>query len=285
MPSEVAQSIYTVRQLMEAVRSQRGAETQEPASNAWSKLLNELPEQQSLFTDLLKPYRTVTLVGFGVLKVANLFARLMVRFQVTGLEHLPQDGPYLICPNHETYIDPFLLASALPYRVFRRLFYVGASEYFATPLLRRAARWMHLAPVDPDANLVRALQAGAFGLRHQKILVLFPEGERSIDGEVRKFKKGAAILSAHLEIPIVPAAFNGVFPIWPRNRGISWRAVLPWSGTRVQLHFGPPMQPASIPEMACSPEREEVLYSSLTEQLRHNVIRLQATLRGKSGRS
>src|SRR5579859_3941924 len=285
MPSEVAQSIYTVRQLVEAVRSQRGAETQEPASNAWSKLLNELPEQQSLFTDLLKPYRTVTLVGFGLLKVVNLFARLMVRFQVTGLEHLPQDGPYLICPNHETYIDPFLLASALPYRVFRRLFYVGASEYFATPLLRRTARWMHLAPVDPDANLVRALQAGAFGLRHQKILVLFPEGERSIDGEVRKFKKGAAILSASQQVPIVPAAFNGVFPIWPRNRGISWRAVLPWSGTRVQLHFGPPMEPASIPEMACSPEREEALYSSLTEQLRQNVVRLQATLRGKSGRS
>src|SRR2546429_7753640 len=93
--------------------------------------------------------------------------------------------------NHETYIDPFFLASAVPYRVFCKLFYVGASEYFATPLRRKAAKLMHLAPVDPDANLIRALQAGAFGLRHGRILVLFPEGERSIDGEVRKFKKGA----------------------------------------------------------------------------------------------
>lgn len=285
MASEVAQSIYTVRQLVEAVRFEKGGETPKRASNAWSKLLNELPEQQSLFTDLLKPYRTVTLVGFGVLKVVNLFARWLVRFQVTGLENLPQDGPYLICPNHETYIDPFLMAGALPYRVFRRLFFVGASEYFRTPLLRRAARWMHVAPVDPDANLIRALQAGAFGLRQGKILVLFPEGERSIDGEVRKFKKGGAILSSHLEVPIVPAAFNGVFPMWPRNRGFSWGAILPWAGTKAQLHFGAPIRPASFPETECSAEKAEDLYASVTEQLRQNVIRLQATLRSQSGGS
>ena len=54
---------------------------------------------------------------------------------------------------------------------------------------------MNVVPVDPDTNLVRAMQAGAFGLRHGKILVLFPEGERSPDGTPRTFKKGAAILS------------------------------------------------------------------------------------------
>ena len=235
-----------------------------------------------MLTDLLKPYRIVNAFGFGVLKVANLLARLFVRFRVTGVENLPRKGAYLICPNHETYIDPFLMAGALPYRVFHKLFYVGASEYFATPLRRKAAQWMHLAPVDPDANLIRALQAGAFGLREGKILVLFPEGERSIDGEVRKFKKGAAILSSHLQVPIVPAAFNGVFPIWPRNRGFSWRAILPWNGTRVRLHFGPPMQPAVVPEAGCPPGCAEAHYASVTEELRSKVIELQKGLRSES---
>lgn len=282
MSPGVAQSIYTVRQLVEAARSQSNAPAAARPANAWNKLLKELPENDPLFRDLLKPRPIVTLGGFGALKVCNVLARFLVRLQVTGAENLPGHGAYLICPNHETYIDPFFLASALPYRVFHKLFYVGASEYFATPLRRKAAKWMRLAPVDPDANLIRALQAGAFGLSHGKILVLFPEGERSIDGEVKKFKKGAAILSSHLQVPIVPVAFNGVFPIWPRNRGFSWRAILPWSGTKVQIRFGAPMQPAPLPETACSPTNVEAHYAAVTEELRQTVIDLQTSLRAKT---
>ena len=63
--------------------------------------------------------------------------------------------------------------------------------------------------VDPDANLVPAMRAGAYGLRHGRSLILYPEGERSIDGTPRTFKKGAAILSIHLQVPIVPIAIEG----------------------------------------------------------------------------
>jgi long-chain acyl-CoA synthetase len=282
IPSEVAQSIYTVRQLVDAARSQNNAPAAALPANAWDKLLKELPENDPFFTDLLKPQRIVTLAGFGIFKLGYLLARVLVRFQVTGFENLPDRGAYLLCPSHETYLDPFFLASALPYRVFRKLFHVGASEYFATPLRRKAAKWMHLAPVDPDANLIRALQAGAFGLRHGKILVLFPEGERSIDGEVKKFKKGAAILSSHLQVPIVPVAFNGVFPIWPRNRSFSWRAILPWSGTKVQIRFGAPMQPAPLPGPDGSQASTEAHYAAVTEELRRVVIGLQIELRAES---
>ena len=57
--------------------------------------------------------------------------------------------------------------------------------------------------------------------RGDVVLVLFPEGERSIDGTVKKFKKGAPILSQHMHVPIVPVAIKGVFEVWPRNRGIN----------------------------------------------------------------
>jgi long-chain acyl-CoA synthetase len=282
IPPEVAQSVYTVQQLVDAARSQDGSVVQARPGDAWNKLLKELPENDPVLADLLKPRPVLTLVSFGVLKIWNLVARLLVRLQITGLENLPDGGAYLICPNHETYLDPFFLASALPYGVFRKLFYVGASEYFATPLRRKAAQWMRVAPVDPDANLIRALQAGAFGLRHEKILVLFPEGERSIDGEVKKFKKGAAILTSHLQVPIVPVAFNGVFPIWPRNRGFSWRAILPWSGTMVQIRIGKRMQPAPLPETACAATSADAHYAAITEELRRTVIELQSGLRTKS---
>jgi long-chain acyl-CoA synthetase len=279
IPSEAAHSIYTVRQLIDAVRSPTNTPVPGRPANAWNKLLKDLPEDDTLLTDLVQPQAILTLVGFGVLKIWYLLARLLLRFQVTGLENLPERGAYLLCPNHETYIDAFLLASALPYQAFHNLFYVGASEYFATPWRRKVARWMHLAPVDPDANLIRALQAGAFGLRHGKILVLFPEGERSIDGEIKRFKKGAAILSSHLQVPIIPVAFNGVFPIWPRNRAFSWSALLPWTGTRVQMRFGPPIQPAPPPGQDSQQSKTESHYMTATEELRRVVIDLQSSLR------
>lgn len=277
--SEAAQSIYTVRQLIDAASSQTNAPIAAQPANAWNKLLTDLPENDALLNDLLQPHAIFTTVGFGVLKIWYLLARLLLRFRVIGLENLPESGAFLLCPNHETYIDPFFLASALPYRVLRKMFYVGASEYFATPLRRKAARWMHLAPVDPDTNLIRALQAGAFGLRRGKILALFPEGERSIDGEIKKVKKGAAILSSHLQVPIIPVAFNGVFPIWPRNRAFSWRAFLPWRGTKVQIRIGTPIQPAPPPGEGPSQSKSEAHYVAATEELRRVVSELQGTLR------
>ena len=167
--------------------------------------------------------------------------RLLCRVHVSGLEHLPASGPLLVCPNHQSYLDPMFVCGALPYRVFRRLFYIGAVEYFETPLTKWVARTVNLLPVDPDSNLLPAMKACAFGLQHGKVLLLFPEGERSIDGTVKKFKKGAAILARHLGVPIVPVALKGIYELWPRNRAFNWSVLWPWSGHRFTVAFGPPM--------------------------------------------
>ena len=115
---------------------------------------------------------------------------------------------------------------------------MGATEYFETPFSRWFARSVNLIPVDPDANLVTAMQAGAAGLRVNKILVLFPEGERSIDGELKKLRKGAAILSAHLDAPIVPVAVDGLYDLWPRGRKFNWRALFSRRHP-IRIAFGP----------------------------------------------
>ncbi len=98
-------------------------------------------------------------------------------------------------PNHQAYLDGFFVAAgaALP----RRSASCSSSARRSTSR-RRSWRWLaraiNIVPVDPDANLVSAMRAGAAGLRLKKVLMLFPEGERSIDGELKKFRKGAAIL-------------------------------------------------------------------------------------------
>ncbi len=254
---------------MEAVRPQQGAKasTGTGALDAWAKLLQDVPEDDPLLTNLLKPKPVFTVVAFTLVRFYYLAARVLLRFRVSGREHLPSAGPHLLCPNHQSYLDAFFLAAALPFRVFRNLFFVGASEYFANPLMRWFAKKINLVPVDPDANLLRAMQAGAFGLRHGKILILFPEGERSIDGQVKKFKKGASILSLHLGAPIVPVALEGGFKIWPRGR-------LPQRLARVRMSFGKPLAPPAALPSGTSLTQAEAHYVAGANQLRSAVLEM-----------
>jgi len=242
---EVRATIFTVRQLVDAVRSApvvtEGGGSGESAELPWDTLLATAADP-AITRDLARrrPIRTVSV--FLIVKFIALLAKVRPGFRTAGQVHLPPSGPYIISPNHQAYLDPVFVAAALPYRAFRELFFVGAAEYFETPLARWFARTINLVPVDPDANLVTAMRAGADGLRLKKILMLFPEGERSIDGELKTFRKGAPILSAHLDVPIVPAALDGLFELWPRGRGFNWKALLPGRGSRIRVSFGAPVR-------------------------------------------
>jgi long-chain acyl-CoA synthetase len=240
VPADVRATIFTVRQMITAVQAAPRAGDGSDASSdlPWDTLL-ATPADPSITQGLARrrPLRTMTV--FVLVKLIGFTARLLPGFRTGGQEHLPASGPYIISPNHQAYVDPVFVAAALPYRAFRDLFFVGAAEYFETRLSRWFARTINLVPVDPDANLITAMRAGADGLRLNKILMLFPEGERSIDGELKKFRKGASILSAHLNVPIVPVALDGLFELWPRGRAFNWRFLLPWKGGRIRVLFGP----------------------------------------------
>ncbi len=183
------------------------------------------------------------------------------------MENLP-DAPYILCPNHSSYLDAPILTAALPWRAFHNVFYVGTSEIFGTGLMRKFAQFLHLIPVDPDSNLVPAMRAGAYGLRAGKILIMYPEGERSMEGPPKKFKKGAAILSHHLNVPIVPVAEYGFHLTWPRGKGFQ-------GFHRLRIRVGKPI----YPELNEQPEQA---YERLTEELRNRVVEMWDDLDGES---
>jgi 1-acyl-sn-glycerol-3-phosphate acyltransferase len=188
------------------------------------------------------------------------------RLQVRGLEKLPKSGAYIISSNHQSYLDPLILASILPADIFLRTFAVGTSDIFGKGFMRRLARSIKVVVLDPDANLVPAMRAGAFGLRHGLVLILYPEGERSIDGTPKVFKKGAAILSIHMQVPIVPVAIEGFYEAWPRNKPYHGHAPL-------EIEFGDPIYPP--PEA----EASEALYENHTADLKARIVGMWEKLR------
>ena len=273
VPQQAAAEIFTVRQLVTAL-SAGGVESSrsEPAARlptearsakvgSWAVLLKDLPPASDPVLSGLLAKRPIAAPVLYLL--TRVIRALLFRIELTGLEHLPTSGAYIISPNHQSYLDPFMLCPGLPFRIFRNLFFVGAVEYFETPLTQWFARIANLVPVDPDSNLVPAMQAGAFGLAHGKVLVLFPEGERAIDGTVKKFKKGAPILAQHMGVPIVPVAITGVFELWPRGRSFNWRLLRLWSRHRVKIVIGEPMTFA-----------ESADYNQTATELRDRVERM-----------
>lgn len=238
-PAERAK-IFTVRQLVDTVIASEAADGAAGAA-PWATVLAQDPGD-GIVEGLKEQHLLMGLAFFITVRSVALFSRIFFRFRSSGVENLPTSGPFLLCPNHQSYIDAFVLVSSVPWPIFRRLFFVGASEYFESPIMSRFARATNIVPVDSNTNLMRALQAGAAGLRLGKVLVLFPEGERSIDGELKPFRKGAAVLSSQLNVPVVPVALDGLWQIWPRSRGFQWRALLPGRGGPVRLAFGAPIR-------------------------------------------
>jgi 1-acyl-sn-glycerol-3-phosphate acyltransferase len=103
-------------------------------------------------------------------------------------------------------------------------------------------------------------------LRHGRVLILYPEGERSIDGTPKTFKKGAAILSIHLQVPIVPVAIEGFYDAWPRGKRFQKFAPL-------QIKFGDPILPVPVSQAS------EEAYAKLTAELRTRVVGMWDELR------
>ncbi|HYM04929.1 MAG TPA: AMP-binding protein [Terriglobales bacterium] len=267
--------IYTVRQLVDAIRESAAAgktrttSTQQPTG--WKSVLQEDPTDPEVLR-LARPGRMGEHVLYTLFQPLHIFANDRFRLRVRGLEKLPRHGSYIISSNHQSYLDPVILGAVLPWQVFRNLFAVGTSEIFGSGFMRRLARWMRVIVVDPDANLVSAMRAGAFGLRHGRILILYPEGERSIDGTPRTFKKGAAILSAHLQVPIVPVAIEGFYDAWPRGKRFQKFAPL-------EIEFGNPIYPP--PEA----EASEAVYEKLTAELKSRVVGMWKGLRERAAAS
>ncbi len=150
------------------------------------------------------------LVRPGVLALCRAYFGL----ELVGVEHIPATGPLIVTPNHQTYADPPLVS--IPVR--RRVHYMAWSRLFEIPLFGPFIRLLRAFPVQIESSDPRAAREAVRLLQAGQVVMIFPEGERSPDGRVQRFKPGAFRLAASLAAPVLPVTIAGGHDAWPPGR-------------------------------------------------------------------
>jgi 1-acyl-sn-glycerol-3-phosphate acyltransferase len=156
-----------------------------------------------------------------VIAVATRAAlRIYNRFDIIGGEHLPRDRSFVLVANHASHLDAVAMLSGLPLRLLHSAYPLAARDYFCANNLRLALSTIiaNLMLFDRDARGLEALKhcqrmLGISG----NVLVMFPEGTRSLDGRVGRFRRGIGLLLAGTTYPVVPCFLDGTGRALPKG--------------------------------------------------------------------
>lgn len=183
----------------------------------------------------------------------------IVRSKFQGLEHLPQAGPCILVPNHQSVLDPLLLQGGLP----RAVDSMTKSTQFARWFFRWILPRIHAFPVrryrvDPQSVrvLFRRLEEG-------RVVCVYPEGERSWDGRLQPFRRGTLRVLLRAGVPVIPVGIDGTFRVWPR-----W-ASRPRRGFTAHIRIGEPLSFGELRDRqareAALPRIERILREALLD--------------------
>lgn len=212
-------------------------------------------------------------VAAGLLRGAM---RLVARYEVSGLEHVPEQGGFIITPNHVSHVDPFAWAHVLYNRGYSPV-YLAKSTLFDTPVVGWVLRHAKQVRVDRETtsagtalvHAVRALDAG-------ECVVIYPEGSLTRDPDLwpMRGKTGAARLALQSGAPVIPVAQWGPQDLLPRY---SRRPRLSRHRVRMQVRFGPPVD---LDDLRAQPAKGAAV-TAATDRIMQAITTELETVRGE----
>ncbi len=158
------------------------------------------------------------------------------KFELSGFDRLPTDGPAILAPNHISFLDSVFLMLFVP----RRISFVGKAEYMDSWKTKHLFPAFGMIPIDRSGgeSSSAALDAAAAVLDRGELFGIFPEGTRSRDGTLYKGHTGAARLALRVGCSIFPVGISGTREIQPPD------ALLPKFGRRCSIRVGRAIDPS-----------------------------------------
>lgn len=168
-------------------------------------------------------------------KLFKSFLKLNNRLKIVGEKNVPKKGPFIIAPNHQSFLDGPIVASGLSYKTLKNSYFFATEEHVKRPVVKSLAKRNNIIIME-KRNLKNSILKLSEVLKLGKNVVIFPEGSRSYDGEMVPFKKTFAILSKELNVPVVPVCIRGAYDVLPR--GSKW--IKP---KKIEVEYLPPVMP------------------------------------------
>jgi 1-acyl-sn-glycerol-3-phosphate acyltransferase len=160
---------------------------------------------------------------------ARILTSTMFDIKVYGRHHVPMDGGVLMVSNHQSYLDPVLVGVQLG----RPLSYMAKAELFENPAFAWLIRSLEAFPIRKGEGDKAAIETTIRELEAGKMLLVFPEGTRTLDGQIGPMERGIALVIRRAKVPVLPTVIDGSFEAWKERK-----IFRPWP---IAVCYGPAM--------------------------------------------
>lgn len=214
LTEEATARIETVRDLLnEGIAAETGTRT-EGVERVFEDPQRFVSDEQRRW---LRPLRRSEVIWARAFYALNKFAmRHLFHLEVIGRENLPREGNFILVPNHMSVLDPFVVAAAVEFERLQRTSWAGWTGLaFANRLFRFVSRIAQALPIEQDRAAFSSLAMSLIVLGEGRNLIWFPEGGRSRDGRVQRFRTGIGQILRRCPTRTVPMLIEGTFEAMP----------------------------------------------------------------------
>jgi 1-acyl-sn-glycerol-3-phosphate acyltransferase len=190
---------------------------------------------------------------YDFLRVAcRVVGVVLFRIRVFERQYVPSAGGVLVVSNHQSHLDPILVGLSCD----RRLNFVARDTLFGFAPFRWLIYSLDAIPIDREGIGLGGLKESLRRLKAGEMLLIFPEGTRTRDGEVGHLKPGFLALARRSKVPLLPMAIDGAYDSWPKRNLLPGLAV-------IHIRFAQPLSPEEVAQLD-----DESLLSEVDRRIR-----------------
>lgn len=194
------------------------------------------------------------------------FLRLYFRHETFGLGHIPEETGAVVATNHASNLDPPLIGADLT----RPLFTMAKKSLHETPVLGSLIRQLYSFPVRRGVLDTSALRTAVSLLEQDNLVLMFPEGTRSPDGDLQEPRPGVGKIVAEASVFVVPGYVRGSYGAWPKGQALP-------KPCKTAVHFGEPLELTGAIDGATERADYEEISRRIIESIRDIKNRVDST--------